>query len=138
MGPIRGHDGMLGQTSGGGPVLGGSSKKGPVEVPFPSPKDLAFGAFGPGPFSLSVAGPSSYGLCTRMAHGQTKVSGINEDLGLVRGQYHSGPGGEAQAGKASSLVRVDPIVVGRPVSESFIFWEKDDLRKQFEIESQAM
>ena len=137
LGPIRGH-GMLGRTSGGGPVLGGSSKKGPVEVPFPSPNDLAFGAFGPGPFSLSVAGPSSYGLCTRMAHGQTKVSGINVDLGLVRGQYHSGPGGKAQVGEASSLVRVDPIVVGRPVSESSIFWEKDDLRKQFEKESQAM
>ncbi|RVW83794.1 hypothetical protein CK203_041774 [Vitis vinifera] len=92
LGPTRGH-GMLGRTSGGGPALGGSSKKGPV----------------------------SYGLCTRMAHGQTKVSGINEDLGLVRGQYHSGPGGEVQAGEASSLVRVDPIVVGRPVSESSIF-----------------
>ncbi|RVW70583.1 putative ribonuclease H protein [Vitis vinifera] len=138
LGPIRGHDGMLGQTSGGGPVLGGSSKKGPVEVPFPSPDDLAFGSFGPGPFSLSVAGPSSYGLCTRMAHGQTKDSGINVDLGLVRGQYHSGPGGKAQVGETSSLVRVDPNVVGRPVSESSIFWEKDDLRKQFEKESQAM
>ncbi|RVW55071.1 LINE-1 reverse transcriptase-like [Vitis vinifera] len=96
LGFIRGHDGMLGRTSGSGPVLGGSSKKGPVEVPFPSPNDLAFGSFGPGPFSLSVAGPSSYGLCTRMAHGQTKDSGINVDLGL------------------------------------------DDLRKQFEKESQAM
>ena len=139
LGPIRSHDGMLGRASGGGPVLGGSSKKGPVKVPFPSPDvDLAFGSFGPGPFPLSVAGPSIYGLCTRMVSGQTKENGLNEDLGLVRGQYHSGSGGKAQVGEASSLERVEPNFVGRPVSESSIFWEKDDLRKQFEIEIQAV
>ena len=139
LGPIRSHDGMLGLASGGGPVLGGSSKKGPVKVPFPSPDvDLAFGSFGPGPFPLSVAGPSIYGLCTRMVSGQTKENGLNEDLGLVRGQYHSVSGGKAQVGEASSLERVEPNFVGRPVSESSIFWEKDGLRKQFEIEIQAV
>ena len=35
MGSIRSHDGVLGRTRGGGPLLGGSPKKGPVEVPFP-------------------------------------------------------------------------------------------------------
>ena len=130
---------MLGRTSGGGPVLGGSSKKGPVEVPFPSPDvDLAFGSFGPGPFPSSVAGPCLYGLCTRKESGQAKDNSLNEDLGLVRVQPRSGPEGKAQVGEASSSKRLDPNFLGWPVSESSTFWEKDGLRKQFEREIQAV
>ncbi|KAL6324765.1 hypothetical protein AAG906_018292 [Vitis piasezkii] len=98
----------------------------------------SFGAMMGCPSHFSVAGPSSYGLCTRMDHGQPKVSGLNEDIGLERGQMHSGPGGKAQVGEASPLVGVDSIFVGRPVSESSIFWEKDGLRKKIEKESQAV
>ena len=129
MGSIRSHDGVLGRTRGGRPLLGGSPKKGPVEVPLPSLEvDLAFGSFG----------PCLNGLCTRKDSGQTKDNGLNEEPGLVRVQPHSVPVGKAQVGEATSSKRLDPNCLGWPKLESSIFWEKDGLRKQFEIEIQVV
>ena len=94
-------------------------------------------SIGPGPLLSSVAGPCLNGLCSRKDSGQKKENGLNEEPGLVRVQPHSVSVGKAQVGEASSSKRLGPSCLRWPESESSIFWEKDGLRKQFEIEIQA-